>query len=518
MGKSDKFDGIILGAGHNGLILQTYLGRAGFRTVSLECQPRAGGGLTTVEYPEASGFVHNTHSFFHRALNQMPWYRELELEKHGARYIEPSLNVALITEDRCLQWWKDFDQTEASFAKVHAGDAKKLRYWKEQFHSIVRDFLVPAAQAPPLPQNQWESKLLKSAEGRLLLETAKLSPWEFVKQEFEHPLIQAGLLFFNGLREVDLRLPGFGHHIPSLLASDGLAQMCIGGSSRLADALIAAVTESGGEIRTNTVPDQILIEGNRVCGVRTSEGQEIRASRFIASSLNPQQTFCQLIEAKRLPKEWRSQAEAFQYNLLAPLFSLHVNLREPPAYKLAEEHPELDDAFMVIMGLHHSDQFPEIIRHHEQGTIPETVMWGACPTRFDATQATNGHTAFMWEKLPFHLQGDADCWSAAAEAHGEKILDCWNKYAPHMKDSVLDSFTQTPRQIQESLWNMTDGDLLVGAFSGGQVGCDRPFPGAGHYRTCVEGLYLCGSCCHPGGNVTGLPGRNAAQVVMSDLR
>ena len=96
---TDTYDGIILGAGHNGLILQAYLGKAGFKTLAIERKAVAGGGLATLEDPRHPGFLHNTHAFFQRAITTMPWYADLELERHGARYIEPELNVALITRE-----------------------------------------------------------------------------------------------------------------------------------------------------------------------------------------------------------------------------------------------------------------------------------------------------------------------------------------------------------------------------------------------------------------------------------
>jgi phytoene dehydrogenase-like protein len=123
-------------------------------------------------------------------------------------------------------------------------------------------------------------------------------------------------------------------------------------------------------------------------------------------------------------------------------------------------------------------------------------MWGACPTLFDPTQAPPGkHTAFMWEELPYRLHGDPAHWDREKEKHARGMLELWAEYAP----------------------NMREGDLLVGAFAHGQIGYDRPFPGAGHYRGPVEGLYLCGSSSHPGGNVTGLAGYNCAQVLLKDL-
>ncbi len=513
-----SYDGIILGSGHNALILQAYLGRAGLTTVCLERRREIGGGLTTIEHPPGSGFLHNTHSFYHRGVTHLPWFKDLELERRGAIYIEPELNVALVHSDgRVLQWWADFEKTAASFASFSERDACTLRRWRDDFRPIVQKILLPEAQSPPLPPDERERLLGQSAEGRLLLETSRLSPLEFVTREFEDATVQAGLLFFNGLREVDLRLPGFGHHIPALLASDRMAQMCVGGSKRLAEALASAVRESDGEILLDTAPQQIVVENDRVVGVLTTDGELIRANKFVASSLNPQQTFLELLNAQHVPHEWRQKAEQFQYNLLAPLFAVNVNLNEPPQYHAAEHTPQLNDALMVILGLDHVDQFTRIVEHHERGTIPPTVMWGSCPSHFDPSQAPSGkHTAFMWEKLPYRLNGDAANWDAAKDDHGREMLRVWSQYAPDMAGAA-EWFTRSPLDTERTLVNMQYGDLLVGAFAGGQVGYHRPFPGAGHFRGHLNGLYLCGSSCHPGGNITGLPGYNAAQVILADL-
>ncbi len=93
----------------------------------------------------------------------------------------------------------------------------------------------------------------------------------------------------------------------------------------------------------------------------------------------------------------------------------------------------------------------------------------------------------------------------------------WSEYAPNLKDNIRSWFARSPLDTERTLANMRFGDLLIGAFTHGQIGYDRPFPGAGHYRSCIDRLYLCGACCHPGGNITGLPGYNCAQVLMKDL-
>jgi phytoene dehydrogenase-like protein len=514
-----SYDGIILGAGHNALILATYLGQAGVRVLAVDRAAVAGGGLATLEHPPHSGFLHNTHAFFQRAITAMPWYVDLDLERHGARYIEPELNVALLTRDgRALEWWTDIDRTIDSVAQFSRRDGDTLRRWHDEFVPIVEGILGPENRSPPLPPAERRELLARTAAGRRLLEVSAFSPLEFVQREFENPTVMAGLLFFNGLREVDLRVRGFGHHIAALIASPAKAQMSRGGSAALARALEGALRASGGDIRLMTEPARIVVEGGRAIGIETSEGEMILARHLVASSLNPHQTFLELLEPSAVPGEIREQAERFQYNLLSPLFALNLNLHEPPRYTAAANHPELAHAFMTIVGLDHIDQFFDIIRHHEAGTIPPTVMWGACPTLFDVSQAPEGkHTAFMWEKLPYRLEGNAANWDRASGEHGRVMLDLWQQYAPNLRDAVMDGFVRTPLDIERSLPNMRNADLLVGAFTQDQIGYHRPFPGAGTYRTHIPNLYLCGSSSHPGGNVTGLPGYNAAQVILGDL-
>jgi len=450
----------------------------------------------------------------------MPWYRDLELERHGARYIEPELNVAMILPDgRALEWWTDLDRTAASFAEFSKRDAAALRRWVDEFRPTVEQILAVEAQSPPLPPERRRELLGRSCLGRRLLEVARLSPVAFVEREFENDAIRAGLLFFNGLREIDLRLHGFGHSIPALLAGQPKAQMCIGGSARLAEALVADIREHGGEIRTGAGIRAILMRGGRAAGAELDTGERIEAKGFIASGLNPQQTFLELLDADAVPPDVRERAGGFEYNLLAPLFALHLALDEPPRYTAAARRPELARAFMVILGLERFEQFSEIVSAHERGEIPEPVMWGACPTLFDASQAPAGkHTAFLWEKLPYALNGAAANWDTGKEAHARRRLAFWSAYAPNLAGgAVLDWFCRSPLDTERQLPNMRAGDLLVGSFAKGQVGYNRPFPGAGEYRAPVDGLYLCGGSTHPGGNITGLCGYNAAGVIAADL-
>ena len=220
-----------------------------------------------------------------------------------------------------------------SFEQFSRKDADTLRRWQHEFVPIVQNILAREAKSPPLPPGERRRLLERSAAGRRLLEVSALSPLEFVQQEFEHPTVRAGLLFFNGLREVDLRVRGFGHHIAALLASPAKAQMSRGGTAALARALEAAVRESGGEIRLMTEPKRIVV-GGRPRRRRRDHGRRVHPRAAFRRLLA--QSAADLSRSARRGARPRAKSatasSGFQYNLLAPLFALHLNLREPPRY------------------------------------------------------------------------------------------------------------------------------------------------------------------------------------------
>src|SRR5262245_54930438 len=170
------------------------------QTLRLDRASVPGGGLATIDNPRLPGFRHNIHSFFHRAMTAMPWYRDLELERHGAHYVEPELNVAVILADgRTLEWWTDLDRTIESFAEVSKRDAAVLRGSIEEFQPIVEKVILPEVRCPPLPPERRRALLERTAMGRRLLEVSAMSPLEFVEREFEDDAVRAGMLFFNGM-------------------------------------------------------------------------------------------------------------------------------------------------------------------------------------------------------------------------------------------------------------------------------------------------------------------------------
>jgi phytoene dehydrogenase-like protein len=520
-GMDASFDGIIIGAGHNGLILQAYLGRLGLKVLSIDRGLHPGGGLATIEDPAFPGVYHNIHSVFHRAVTLAPWYHDLELERHGVRYVEPELNVAILREDgHSLRWYTDLDRTVESISLFSRRDAAQFQDLAQSFADVTRQVLRPYNAHPPLAPDALRALLSRSAAGRRFLEVEPLSAREFAMTRFEHSQVQALMLFLAGAREVDVDATGYGWLIPTLIASPVKALLCVGGSAALARGLARAVQESGGSVWTGQTVTRILVEEGRAVGVALADGSQVRASRFVASTLNPQQTVLELTGAGLWPPELVEPVRKFRYNQVGPLFGINVTLREPAAYRAADRNPDVQRAFMVILGLETPEVVSEMYRCHPAGQITRPLaLWGASPTVHDPSQAREGfHTAFMWEKVPFALDGDAARWDACKEAHAAEVMARWAEFAPNVRGDVVAScYALSPLDTVRHLPNMAGGDLTVGWMGAEQMGANRPTPALSGYATPIAGLYMAGACMHPGGNITGYPGYNAAGVIARGL-
>ena len=238
-GGLNTYDVILLGAGHNSLVLQAYLGRAGLKTLCLERSATVGGGLVDdrgsalaglpAQHPLVLPPRDRPDAVVPRSRARAP-RREVRRARAQRRTAPEERRRALLV-DRL----RSHRRIVRAVQRARRGDAAAMaRSVRADPREDPRRRKRGALRRHPTER---QSAAGANAEGRLLLETSALSPLEFVQREFEHPVVKAGLLFFNGLREVDLRLRGFGHHIPALLASPAKAQMCLGGAARLADAL-----------------------------------------------------------------------------------------------------------------------------------------------------------------------------------------------------------------------------------------------------------------------------------------
>jgi len=522
MSIASEYDGIIIGAGHNGLILQAYLAKAGLKTLMLERSLHVGGGLYTVEDNAHPGFLHNVHAVFLRAITSTPWYQDLALAGYGLRMVEPDVNLALHLEDgRCFVVHRDSEQTARSLARFSQQDADTFLRLRDYFEGTVEDVIVPELGAPPLPEEEKRRLLERSESGRRYLEAAALSPWEFLEQHFTSAPVKCLLLAICVLREVDIHVRGMGFVPAHLIAAKRKAQLAVGGSRELARAIERCVYEHGGDVLVNQTPRRIVVEQGQAKGVELQDGSFIAARQFVASSLNPHQTLLALVGEDSLPNGLADRVQRYQYSVVGPLFGVHLALHAAPAYRSVDFDPDASRAFMSVMGLDRPEQVFQLHDRLSRGRLPEKIwMNSAVPTLHDPSQAPPGkHTAFVWQKVPYGLaDGGGARWDAVKRQQQDAVLARWREYAPNLtEDAIVNRFAYTPLDTERHFPNMAQGDLNVGWLNEAQIGHGRPLPELSQYRTPIRGLYLCGACTHPGGNITGFPGYNAAGVIANDL-
>ncbi|MBI2372231.1 MAG: NAD(P)/FAD-dependent oxidoreductase [Deltaproteobacteria bacterium] len=298
-------------------------------------------------------------------------------------------------------------------------------------------------------------------------------------------------------------------------------QLCKGTSHRLAHHLHRMAVSYGGDILEAREVVRVLVEDGVARGVQLADGAQVLARRFVASSLDPQTTFLQLVGPEHLDAGFARRVSGYEYSAVSPILSVNLSLREPPRYRAAEREPAVARSFMIIAGLECSADLDDLYDACRAGELPRRLfMNGACPTIHDPTQAPPGsHTAFMWPLVPYDLKdGGPTRWDAIKEAVMGCYLERWRQYAPNLTPAnILHAFTNSPLDIERHVPNMRGGDWMVGALNTQQMYDRRPLPELARHRTPIDRLYLCGSCCHPGGNITGAPGYNAAGIIAADL-
>ena len=519
---STTYDGIIIGGGHNGLILSGYLSRAGLRILLVEAQVEVGGGLDSHEDPVAPGHWHNIHSVFHRGVSSLPWFKDLTLADYGVEYVVPDVGVTMALPDgSSLTWYTEPERTAASLAARSPGDARTFLDWCHRYQALAREVAVAEMYSPPVPAVEKQALLERFSTGREYLDFARYSPVEVICEHFRDDAIRAFLTFLIAMRGFEVDARGFGFFVPTMCATGVSPQLCRGSSHFLADTLQVAVTHAGVDIIEASAVTEILIQDGRACGVRLSRGEDVYAKHFICSSLNPRLTFVDLIRAEEIDPSIRTQASNFRFSSTTPIFALNLALSEPPRYLAEAKNPDIARSFMVIVGLWSLQQVLDLVEDTRAGKWPRHLfMNGACPSILDPTQAPpGGQTAFMWQLAPYRLNGAPEHWDDIGSAFADGVFAKWVEYAPNLarRGVVRNRLWASPLDIERHDANMTEGDWMVGELTVEQAFDKRPLPGMGQYRTPIEGLYLCGSSSHPYGNITGGPGYNAAAVILEDL-
>ena len=515
-----SYDFIVIGSGHNGLTCAAYLARAGASVLVLETNERVGGSCHTAE-ATLPGFKHNICSAVHTHIPTSPVYRDLELERHGVRYVYPDhLRGTIFPDQRCLVMYRDSAQMAAEIARFSARDAKTFAQLVRDYDEFIAATYLPLMYSPPLPPSLQTAELEKSEEGRALMQWQAYTPVQLLDELFENEAVKVHFL----ARMTVLGFPpdAFGQGWICLFRIlRGEAPICVGGSQQLAEGLRRVLEANGGIVKTGSRVRKVILRGNRATGVELADGTRLEARKGVVTNVEPRQSFLELVGEEHLPAPFVTRVKNYHAHGRS-LLCLHLAVTEPPRYRAHADNPHVDLAFSQEMfGASPNDQV-EAYQEIAAGKPPRREMLQiTVPTLLDPSQAPAGrHSVLIWQYAPYGVAPDGPRgWAGVREEYAEHCLGLWRRYAPNMTpDKILKMTIQDPTDTERHNENVVNGVDVIGDMTPDQMGYFRPFAGWSHYRAPIEGMYMAGGYCHPGGGVHAGAGYNAAGVIAEDCK
>lgn len=531
--RAPELDVLIIGAGHNGLVCAAYLAEAGLKVHLVERRNIVGGAAVTEEFHP--GFRNSLASYTVSLLNPKV-IADLDLHRHGLKIVERDISnfypLGTAPGDY-LKLTFDQDRTQNEFARYSAHDANALpAYYDaiERAADVIRSLVL---ETPPNAgggvRDLWRALLtankfrkLSTADQQLLLDLFTKSAAEFLSRWFEHPSIIAAFAF-DGIvgAYASPYTPGTAyvllhHAFGEVNGKKGRWGHAVGGMGAITQAMRKAAEERGATLRTEAPVARLLVEGGRAAGVMLENGETIRA-RTIAANVNPKLLFSQLVDGDAQPPAFRDHMR--HYACGSGTFRMNVALKELPDFsclpgKDAAEHHRSG----IIIGptVEYLDQAYHDARRYGWSRAPVVEM--LLPSTMDDTLALpEAHVASLFCQQFSPELPDKQSWDGVREEAADLIIDTVNQYAPNFRESVIARQILSPLDLERTL-GLTAGDIFHGRLSLDQMFSARPALGYADYRMPVKGLYLCGAGAHPGGGVTGAPGRNAAREIIDDFK
>ena len=506
-------DAIIVGGGHNGLVCAAYLAKAGLDVLLLERRHTLGGACTTEElFP---GYRFSACSYYCHLL-QAKVIGDLELRRHGFHvyHIDPQ-KCCLFPNGHALLLWDSVEQTQDALARFSTHDAaaypRWLAFWERAAGLIHPHFLK---QPPTLAEL---AAGLRTAEERAFFDKLLTASMEDVVTEFfEHEAMRGAFIQAHDVG--DAGAPGsawcYAYIKCNAFTPPENLGIVKGGMGTITQAMAAAARSHGARLETRVDVASILVEDGAAAGVRLADGTEIR-SRLVASNADPKRTFLTLVGEESLPAEFRRTVRRLKTNTAYLKFHAALNrLPDLSRYFVGDYDARHLGYVRISPSIEYFAQSWDDARHGRPPRAP--VMDIQIPSGYDPTMAPQGkHVMSIWVLYaPVHLAEGT--WDERREAVGEHLIDVLARYAPDFRDCLENWALFTPRDLEERV-GLTDGNIRHLDIVPSQFLASRPIPGWAHYRTPIRGLYLCGAGTHPGGEVTGAPGHNAAQVMLTEF-
>jgi phytoene dehydrogenase-like protein len=519
---SQAYDGIILGAGPNGLTLAAYLAKAGLKILLLEKNFEAGGGLAT-EQVTLPGFLHNTHAVYMPMVDYAPPLKDFDeylTKDYDLQFVFPSLVMAMPFKDgSSLRLYRDVEKTCQSIAQFSQKDADTYRTIADRFRVLTEDFLGPATYELAKPAFEQMIKLQSTDVGREVSELTEKTPQAIINGLFENDRVRCLFLYLTCMWGLHHDLEGVSYLVPLLINRAVNYALVVGGSHHLAHLFTKVIYRHGGMIISPVSVKRIIVEKGAATGVELEDGTLYKANKFVASSLDPYQTFLKYVGSENLDQRFVTRINDWKWEL-SSLFHVHLALNEAPRFAAAEAAPDFNEAFIIVLGYETTEN---LIRHYDaihDGRLISAGFNCCFPSLHDPKQAPPGkHTGLISLHAPYNLkEGGADQWYRIRQKEAAKCIGLLREYAPNMTDeNILWHYITTPLDISNKFADMVNGSYKHGAYLPLQMGYLRPNEECSQHATPIQRLYVCGASTFPGGLITLGPGYNAANKIADDL-
>ncbi len=528
----DKRDALIIGGGHNGLVCAAYLAAAGLKVTVLERRAVLGGAAVTEEFHP--GFRNSTASYTVSLLNPQV-IADLRLMQHGLKVVErPYSNFLPLPNGGAFRLGGTAGAEE--LARSSPRDVARLDDYYAMLNRVVAVLRELMVRTPPNVSDRFVladwlnslavAKALKRLDMRAraeLLDLFTKSAGELLDAWFESEPLKAALGWDSVVGNfASPYTPGSAyvllHHVfGEVNGKQGVWGHAIGGMGAITLAMARECQARGVELITEAAVSRVLTRNGRAVGVALDDGREFSA-RCVVANVNPKLLYTRLMAADDLDVDTRERIG--RYRCGSGTFRMNVALSELPDFSVApgtacQTHHQ--SGILIGPSLAYMERafFDAKGREHNPGWAREPIVELVISSTLDASLAPAGqHVASLFcQHVNPEVEGG---WDAHRDTVARLMIDTVDRHAPNFARSVLGYRALSPLDLERE-FGLIGGDIFHGALGLDQMFSARPLLGQGNYRGALPGLYLCGSGTHPGGGVTGLPGRNAAREILRDL-
>ncbi len=522
----NKFDAIIIGSGHNGLITGCYLARAGMKVGVLERRDTIGGAVCTETMFQSdenpNGFRMDVGSSVHIMIHQTGIIEELGLTNYGLEYIEmdPFMSYPLPGRKGVIHFHKDLEQTLESISKVSPEDVANYRefvdFWERINKGVLKAFMVPPSGKNifmEMAKGQIrDGSMFKRGEQMDGLQKILGSYGSVVKNAFKSPDLHAAMTWFAAQSGPlpDQSATGDFAGWQAMLHQSG-AKHPRGGSGQLTQAMKSFIEAHGGEVISNSPVKKIDIADGKAAGVITEKDVYYKAG-LIVSNAHVQTTMLKLVGRENLDASLFKKVKNIQ---VGNGFGMVIRcaVEELPKYESAPDDPLIHNGMQLLAPS--VEYMNRAISDYMRGNpAEEPAVLAMTFSKIDPDVAKDGkHTLFAWAQWHPYELANGEQWDDIREREADKIYDVVEKYAPNMKGKLIDRYIQSPLDIERK-HGLLRGNVMHVEMNFDQMFMFRPTPELSNYETPIGNLYLSSASCHPGGGVFGAAGYNAAQVIL----